>query len=164
MGFPGGSSGKESIYPCRRLKRRGIDPWVGKIPWRRKWHPTPEFLPGESHGQRDLMGYSSWGRKELGVTEQLTNKGGDRREKESWNTEKWRKRQRARGIFIKSKRTDVEKCRGRQKEKAEGERNRSSLFDIEVKYFSNLIVFYWTGCQNNKKIFKCPLLGFLKKT
>ena len=83
MGFPGGASGKESIYPCRRLKRRGFDPWVGKIPWRRKWHPTPVFLPGESHGQRDLVGYSPWGRKELGMTEQLTHKAGDRREKES---------------------------------------------------------------------------------
>ena len=35
---------------CRRLKRLGFDPWVGKIPWRRAWQPTPVFLPGESHG------------------------------------------------------------------------------------------------------------------
>ena len=35
-----------------------IDPWVGKIPWRREWLPTPVFLPGESHGQRSLAGYS----------------------------------------------------------------------------------------------------------
>ena len=39
MGFPGGASGKESACQCRRLKRRGFDLWVGKIPWRRKWHP-----------------------------------------------------------------------------------------------------------------------------
>ena len=35
-------------------------PWVGKIPWRREWLPTPVFLPGESHGQRSLVGYSPW--------------------------------------------------------------------------------------------------------
>jgi len=42
---------------------RLFDSWVGKIPWRRKWQPTPVFLPGESHGQRSLAGYSPWGRK-----------------------------------------------------------------------------------------------------
>ena len=46
------------------------DPWVGQIPWRRKWQPTPVFLPGESHG-RSLVGYSSWGRKESDTTERL---------------------------------------------------------------------------------------------
>ena len=48
----------------------GFDPWVGKIPWRRKWKPTPVFLPGESHGQRGMVGYSPWGRKELDMTEE----------------------------------------------------------------------------------------------
>ena len=48
--------------------RPGFDPWVGKIPWRRKWQPTPVFLLGESHGQRSLVGYSSWGHKELDTT------------------------------------------------------------------------------------------------
>ena len=43
---------------------RGFHPWVGKIPWRRKWQPTPVFLPGESHGQRSLAGYRRWGHKE----------------------------------------------------------------------------------------------------
>ena len=38
--------------------RYGFDPWVGKIPWRRAWQPTPEFLPGESHGQMNLTDYS----------------------------------------------------------------------------------------------------------
>ena len=47
-------------------------PWVGKIPWRREWLPTPVFLPGEFHGQRSLRGYSPWGHKELDTTEQLT--------------------------------------------------------------------------------------------
>ena len=40
-----------------------FDPWVGKIPWRREWLPTPVFLPGEFHGQRSLVGYSPWGRR-----------------------------------------------------------------------------------------------------
>ena len=49
----------------------GFDPWVWKIPWRRKWQPTPVFLPGESHGQRSLVGYSPRGRKESDMTERL---------------------------------------------------------------------------------------------
>ena len=44
--------------------RRGFDSWVGKIPWRRTSQPTPVFSPGESHGQRSLVGYSPWGRTE----------------------------------------------------------------------------------------------------
>ena len=48
---------------------REFDPWVGKIPWRRKWQPTLVLLPGESHGGRSLVGYSPWGRKELDTTE-----------------------------------------------------------------------------------------------
>ena len=58
LGFPGGTSGKEPTCQCRRQKRRGFDPWVGKIPWRRAWQPTPVFLPGELHGQRSQVGYS----------------------------------------------------------------------------------------------------------
>ena len=54
-GFPGGTSGKGSSCQCRRHKRRRFDPWVGKIPYSRKWQPTPVFLPGESHGQRSLV-------------------------------------------------------------------------------------------------------------
>ena len=57
--IPGGSDGKESA--CWRPK---FDPWVGKIPWRRKWQPTPIFLPGKSHRWRSLAGYSPLGRKE----------------------------------------------------------------------------------------------------
>ena len=48
--------------------RPGFDPWVGKIPWRRKWQPTPILLPGESHGWRSLVSYSPWGRKESDMT------------------------------------------------------------------------------------------------
>ena len=53
-GFPGGASGKESACQCKRPKRCGFDHWVGKIPWRSAWQPTPEFLSGGSHGQRSL--------------------------------------------------------------------------------------------------------------
>ena len=47
------------------------EPWVGKIPWRRKWQPTPVLLPGKSHGLRSLVGYSPWGCKESDTTERL---------------------------------------------------------------------------------------------
>ena len=59
-------SGKEPACQCRRCK---FDPWVRKIPWRRKWQPTPVFFPGESHGQRSLAGYGPWGCKQLDTTE-----------------------------------------------------------------------------------------------
>ena len=55
-------SGKESACQYRRHR---FDPWVGKIPWWRKWQPTPVFLPGESHGQRSLEGYHPWGCKRV---------------------------------------------------------------------------------------------------
>ena len=55
---PDGASGKEPACQCRRLKRLQFNPWVGKIPWRRAWKPTPVFLPWESHRQRSLVGYS----------------------------------------------------------------------------------------------------------
>ena len=51
-----------------------FEPWVGKIPWRRKWQPTPISLMGKSHGQRSLVGYSPWDHKEFDMTEQLNNK------------------------------------------------------------------------------------------
>ena len=57
-GFPGGASGKEPTCQCRRCKRCGFDPWIGKMPWGRAWQPTPVFLPGKSLGQRSLVGYS----------------------------------------------------------------------------------------------------------
>ena len=56
--FPGGASGKEPACQCNICKRHGFDPWVRKIPWRRKGQTTPVFLPGESHGQRKLAGHS----------------------------------------------------------------------------------------------------------
>ena len=62
-------SGKESARQCTRL---GFHPWVRKIPWRRAWQPTPIFLPGESHGQRSLEGYSPRGRKESDTLKRRT--------------------------------------------------------------------------------------------
>ena len=61
QGFSGGFSGKQSA--CN-----GFNPWVGKILRRRKWQPTPVFLPEEFHGQRSLEGYSPWGHRELYTT------------------------------------------------------------------------------------------------
>ena len=69
MGFPDGVSGEELFCQFRRLQRLRFDPWVGKILWRRASQPTPVFLPGESHGQRSLVGYSLWGHKESDTTE-----------------------------------------------------------------------------------------------
>ena len=56
-GFSGGSGVKNPPANAGDM-RCGFDPWVRKIPWRRAWQPTPVFLPGESHGQRSLVGYS----------------------------------------------------------------------------------------------------------
>ena len=58
----------DSRLQCRRP---GFDSWVGKIPWRREWKPTPVFLPGKSHAQRSLVGYSPWGCEELDTTQRL---------------------------------------------------------------------------------------------
>ena len=70
QGFPGGSVSEGRIHlQCRKCRRHGFNLWVGKTPWRRKWQPAPIFLPGESHGQRSLVGYSSRGGKESDVTE-----------------------------------------------------------------------------------------------
>ena len=55
----------------RALKKLRLDPWVGKIPWRRAWQPTLVSLPGDSHGQRSLAGYRPWGSKEPDMTQHL---------------------------------------------------------------------------------------------
>ena len=68
FGLPRWHSDKEPICQCGRRKRCGFDPWIGKIPWRKKWQSTPVFLPGESHRQRNLAGYSPWGSKESDMT------------------------------------------------------------------------------------------------
>ena len=69
VGLPRRFNGRESTCQCGR---HGFSPWVRKIPWRRRWPPTPVFLPEESHGQRSLVGYSPWGHKALDRTEQLS--------------------------------------------------------------------------------------------
>ena len=56
---------------CLQCGRPRFDPWVGKIPWRRKWQSTPVFLPEKSHGWRSLVGYSPCGCKESDTTERL---------------------------------------------------------------------------------------------
>ena len=66
MDFPWWLSSKESACQGRRPR---FSPWFGMIPQRRAWQSTPVFLPGESHGQRSLAGYSSWVHKESDMTE-----------------------------------------------------------------------------------------------
>ena len=56
-----------------QCRRTGLDPWVGKIPWRSDWYLTPVFLPGDFLGQRSLVGYSPQGHKELDTTGWLTH-------------------------------------------------------------------------------------------
>ena len=65
-GLPRWLSGWRICLQCRRCT---FDPWVREISWRKKWQPTPVFLPGESHRQRSLVGYSPWGCKESDTTE-----------------------------------------------------------------------------------------------
>ena len=77
---PGSASGKEPACQCRKHERSRFNPWVRKIPWRRKWQPTPVFLPGKSHGQRSLAGYSPRGHKEsdtIETTQQRSPSAGD---------------------------------------------------------------------------------------
>ena len=57
---------------CLQRRRPRFSPWVRKIPWRRKWQPTPVFLPGKSHEQRNLVDYSPWDYKQSEVTEPFT--------------------------------------------------------------------------------------------
>ena len=61
--LPGDAGGKEPVCQCRQRKRHRFDPWVRKMPWRRAWQPTPVILPGKSHGQRSLAGYSPEGHR-----------------------------------------------------------------------------------------------------
>ena len=69
MVFPRGSDGKESTCNAGDL---GSIPGLGKSPGGFSWQPTPVFLPGESHGQRSLAGYSPWGHKESDMTKRLS--------------------------------------------------------------------------------------------
>ena len=85
-------SGRESTCQWRR---HGFNPWVRKILWRKKWQPTPVFLPGKSHGQRSLVGYSPWGCKESDTTKQLSMHTHKHRPRDHT---KWRKSEREREI------------------------------------------------------------------
>ena len=68
-GLPTWYSGKESSCQGRKHKRHRFNPWVGNMPWSRKWQPTLVLLPGKFHGQRSLVGYSAWDCKELEMTD-----------------------------------------------------------------------------------------------
>ena len=68
-------SGKELSHQCWRCKRCGFSPWIGRIPWRRKWQPTPVFLFGKFYGQKSLVGYSSWDPKEVQLSTQVQLSG-----------------------------------------------------------------------------------------
>ena len=71
LDFPGGTVVKNPPINNRRWKRHEFDPWFAKIPWRRKWQPTPVFLSEIFHGQRSLAGYSPMGHKESDMTKRL---------------------------------------------------------------------------------------------
>ena len=72
MGFPSGSVVK-NLPANAGDAGDGLDPWIRKIPWRRKWQPALVFLPGKLHGQRSLAGYNPWGRKESDMTEHMAH-------------------------------------------------------------------------------------------
>ena len=67
-----GAGSKGSACNVGDINRSRFDLWVGKIPWRRAWQPTPKLLSGESHGQWSLAGYSPQGHTELDMTEELS--------------------------------------------------------------------------------------------
>ena len=68
---PGGGAVVKNMPAMQQTQRHRFDPWVGEIPWRRTWQPTPVFLPGKSHGQRSLLGYSPCGHKESDTAEHM---------------------------------------------------------------------------------------------
>ena len=72
-GLPRWLRGKESACNAGDLGSvPGCSPWIGKIPWRRKWQSTPAFLPRESQGPRSLVGYSPWRHKESALAKRLS--------------------------------------------------------------------------------------------
>ena len=64
-----GATSEESACQFRRPKRDGFNPWVRRIPQRKKWQPAAVFLPGELHGHGSPVGYRLWGHKELDMTD-----------------------------------------------------------------------------------------------
>ena len=73
-GFLGSASGKELACQCRSQERCEFARWVRKIPWRRKWQPTPVFLPGKFHKQRSLAGDHPWGHKVSDMTKHASTR------------------------------------------------------------------------------------------
>ena len=71
----------------RKHRRLQFDPWVGKIPWRRAWQPTPVYLPGKSHGERRQASYSPWGHKESDTTEVTKHKHAGKEERRHSGTQ-----------------------------------------------------------------------------
>ena len=69
-------SSKKSACLCKSCESCRFDPWVEKMLWSRKWQTTPVFLPGSFYGQRCLVGYSTWGRKESNINELLSTQNG----------------------------------------------------------------------------------------
>ena len=78
MGFPGGASGKEAACHFRGCRRCRFHPWVGKIPWSKKWQPTPVFWPGKIPWTESLVGYSPQGHRKYDKTEWLSTQQTDR--------------------------------------------------------------------------------------
>ena len=99
-GFPGSASGKEPTCQYWRHKRYRFYPWVRKIPWRRKWQPTPVFLPGESHRLRRLVGYSPQAHKELDTAEVTWHTHTQKMLKVRWRSETGKGRESVKSALI----------------------------------------------------------------
>ena len=89
LGLPRWCSDKESNYQCTKCKGRRFDPWARKIPWRRKWQPTPVFSPEKYQGKRSLAVYSLWGCKESDTTEPLNNNDSRKYFSSEWKVKKY---------------------------------------------------------------------------
>ena len=72
IGLPNNYLVAQTVKNPPAMQETQVRPWIGKIPWRRERQPTPVFLPGKSHGQRCLAGYSPWSSKESDMTERIT--------------------------------------------------------------------------------------------
>ena len=79
----------QTVKSLPAVQETGFDPWVGKIPWRRKMQTTSVFLPGKSHGRRSLAVYSPWGRKKSDMTERLHFHSAYKLNKQSDNIHPW---------------------------------------------------------------------------
>ena len=150
-GFPSGTSGKAPTCQCRRYKRRGFNPWVRKIPWRRAWQLTPVFLPREIHGQKSLVGYSPWGCKGLDLIEQLSMLLGCR-----LNSYEWQRSSVNRAYTLKRLRSYCVCTFGS---------SNSSYKKCDYSHGVNFREVMWrmilkpTGKEREAKLSKCPSMG-----